>query len=73
VAVRGLFALESDVDGFPSFAAKWAVVHGPALARELHSSRTTSTISPNAASLPGSMPPIPNARYADQIYRYNAL
>ena len=32
VPVRGLFVLESDVDDFPSFAAKWAVQNGPALA-----------------------------------------
>ena len=32
VPVRGLFVLESDVDGFASFAAKWAVANGPALA-----------------------------------------
>jgi len=32
VPVRGLFVLESDVDGFPSFAAKWAAENGPALA-----------------------------------------
>jgi FMN reductase len=32
VPVRGLFVLEADVDGFPSFAAKWAATHAPALA-----------------------------------------
>jgi FMN reductase len=32
VPVRGLFVLESDVDGFASFAAKWAVANGPTLA-----------------------------------------
>ena len=32
VPVRGLFVLESDVDDFASFAAKWAVANGPALA-----------------------------------------
>jgi FMN reductase len=32
VPVRGLFVLESDVDGFASFAAKWAAENGPALA-----------------------------------------
>jgi FMN reductase len=32
VPVRGLFVLESDVDSFASFAAKWAVENGPALA-----------------------------------------
>ncbi len=32
VPVRGLFVLESGVDGFPSFAAKWAAEHRPALA-----------------------------------------
>jgi FMN reductase len=32
VPVRGLFVLESDVDGFGSFAAKWAAANGPALA-----------------------------------------
>jgi FMN reductase len=32
VPVRGLFVLESDVDGFASFAAKWAAANGPALA-----------------------------------------
>jgi len=32
VPVRGLFVLESDVDGFPSFAAKWAAANGSALA-----------------------------------------
>jgi FMN reductase len=33
VPVRGLFVLESEVDGFASFAATWAAAHGPALAR----------------------------------------
>jgi FMN reductase len=33
VPVRGLFVLESDVDGFGSFAAKWAAANGPAFAR----------------------------------------
>jgi FMN reductase len=33
VPVRGLFVLESDVDGFASFAAKWAAANAPALAR----------------------------------------
>jgi FMN reductase len=33
VPVRGLFVLESDVEGFASFAAKWAAANGPALAR----------------------------------------
>jgi FMN reductase len=32
VPVRGLFVLESDVEGFPSFAAKWAAANAPALA-----------------------------------------
>jgi len=32
VPVRGLFVLESDVDGFASFAAKWAAANGPMLA-----------------------------------------
>jgi FMN reductase len=32
VPVRGLFVLESDVEGFPSFAAKWAAANGQALA-----------------------------------------
>ncbi len=31
VPVRGLFVLESDVEGFTSFAAKWAAANGPAL------------------------------------------
>jgi len=33
VPVRGLFVLESDVDGFPAFAAKWAAANATALAR----------------------------------------
>jgi FMN reductase len=33
VPVRGLFVLESDVEGFASFAAQWTAAHGPALAR----------------------------------------
>ena len=33
VPVRGLFVLESDVEGFTSFAAKWAAANAPALAR----------------------------------------
>lgn len=33
VPARGLFVLESDVDGFGSFAAKWAAANGPAFAR----------------------------------------
>jgi FMN reductase len=33
VPVRGLFVLESDVDGFSSFAVKWAAANAPALAR----------------------------------------
>jgi FMN reductase len=33
VPVRGLFVLESDVDGFPEFAAKWAAANATALAR----------------------------------------
>jgi FMN reductase len=33
VPVRGLFVLESDVEDFASFAAKWAAANGPALAR----------------------------------------
>ena len=33
VPARGLFVLESDVDDFASFAAKWAAANGPALAR----------------------------------------
>jgi FMN reductase len=33
VPVRGLFVLESEVDGFAAFAAQWAAAHGPALAR----------------------------------------
>ena len=33
VPVRGLFVLESDVDGFPAFAATWAAANAPALAR----------------------------------------
>ena len=33
VPVRGLFVLESDVEGFPSFAAQWAAANAPALAR----------------------------------------
>jgi FMN reductase len=33
VPVRGLFVLESDVEGFGSFAAKWATANAPALAR----------------------------------------
>ncbi len=33
VPVRGLFVLESDVDGFASFAATWATANGAALAR----------------------------------------
>jgi FMN reductase len=33
VPVRGLFVLESDVDGFASFAAQWAAANAPALAR----------------------------------------
>jgi FMN reductase len=33
VPARGLFVLESDVDGFASFAAKWAAANGPALVR----------------------------------------
>jgi FMN reductase len=32
VPVRGLFVLESDVDGFGSFAAKWAAANGMAFA-----------------------------------------
>jgi FMN reductase len=32
VPVRGLFVLESDVDGFPSFAATWAAANAPVLA-----------------------------------------
>jgi FMN reductase len=32
VPVRGLFVLESGVEGFASFAATWAAAHGPALA-----------------------------------------
>jgi FMN reductase len=32
VPVRGLFVLESDLDGFASFAAKWAAENGKALA-----------------------------------------
>jgi FMN reductase len=32
VPVRGLFVLESDVDGFPAFAAKWAAANATALA-----------------------------------------
>lgn len=31
--MRGLFVLESDVDGFASFAAKWAAANAPALVR----------------------------------------
>ena len=33
VPVRGLFVLESDVDGFSSFAATWAAANAAALAR----------------------------------------
>ena len=33
VPVRGLFVLESDVEGFGSFAAKWAAANAPALTR----------------------------------------
>jgi FMN reductase len=33
VPVRGLFVLESDVDGFPAFAATWAAANARALAR----------------------------------------
>jgi FMN reductase len=33
VPVRGLFVLESDVEGFASFAAKWAAANGPAFVR----------------------------------------
>jgi FMN reductase len=33
VPVRGLFVLESDVEGFGSFAAKWAAANAPAIAR----------------------------------------
>jgi FMN reductase len=33
VPARGLFVLESQVDDFASFAAKWAAANGPALAR----------------------------------------
>ena len=33
VPVRGLFVLEADVEGFASFAAKWAATNAPALAR----------------------------------------
>jgi FMN reductase len=33
VPVRGLFVLESDVEDFASFAAKWAAANGPALVR----------------------------------------
>ena len=33
VPVRGLFVLESDVEDFASFAAKWAAANAPALAR----------------------------------------
>jgi len=33
VPARGLFVLESDVEGFPSFAAQWAAANAPALAR----------------------------------------
>ena len=33
VPARGLFVLESDVDGFPAFAAKWAAANATALAR----------------------------------------
>jgi FMN reductase len=33
VPVRGLFVLESEVEGFAAFAAKWAAANGPALAR----------------------------------------
>jgi len=33
VPVRGLFVLESDVDGFPAFAATWAAANASALAR----------------------------------------
>jgi FMN reductase len=32
VPVRGLFVLESEVEGFAAFAAKWAAANGPALA-----------------------------------------
>jgi FMN reductase len=35
VPVRGLFVLESEVEGFASFAAKWAAANGPALAPPL--------------------------------------
>jgi hypothetical protein len=31
VPVRGLFVLESDVEGFASFAAKWAAANGSRL------------------------------------------
>jgi FMN reductase len=34
VPVRGLFVLESEVDAFASFAAKWAAANGPVLARD---------------------------------------
>jgi FMN reductase len=33
VPVRGLFVLESDVEDFASFAAKWAAANAPALVR----------------------------------------
>jgi len=33
VPVRGLFVLESEVEGFASFAAGWAAANGPLLAR----------------------------------------
>ena len=33
VPARGLFVLESEVEGFASFAAQWAAAHGPALVR----------------------------------------
>ncbi len=32
VPVRGLFVLESEVDGFAAIAAQWAAAHGRALA-----------------------------------------
>ncbi len=38
VPVRGLFVLESEVDGFPEFAATWAAANAPALAGRVRAS-----------------------------------
>jgi FMN reductase len=41
VPVRGLFVLESAVDGFDAFAGDWAREHAPALSRPVEISRST--------------------------------